>query len=282
MTSPKTLLRAWNIRAKKQLGQNFLSEPSTAAMILDRSGIRPEDTILEIGAGLGALTIPIAHIAHKVYAVEKDHRLIDLLKTELLLNKITNVILIHENILKIDIDSLTGNPDTKIVVMGNLPYNISSQVLIKLINTRKIVTRAVLMFQKELAQRITAEPGGKDYGRLTAVLKYCADIKILATVKASLFFPKPGVDSTVLSINFHDLNRSLVKSEPFLFDVIKASFGRRRKTLKNSLAGSELNISADTAAFALDNAGIDSVRRAETLEISEFIELTNSLHSLLY
>ncbi len=282
MTSPKTLLRAWNIRAKKQLGQNFLSEPSTASMILDRSEIHPEDTVLEIGSGLGALTIPLAHIAHKVYAVEKDKRLIDLLKTELLLHNLSNVTLIHENILNIDIGKLTGNPEPKIVVMGNLPYNISSQILIKLIKSRKCVTRAVLMFQKELAQRITAEPGGRDYGRLSAILQYCADIKPIATVKASLFFPKPGVDSTVLSINFHDLNRSHIKSEPFLFDVIKASFGRRRKTLKNSLSGSELNISANTAALALNNAGIDPVRRAETLEISEFIELANSLHSLLY
>ncbi len=275
MTSPGTLLRAWNLRPRKQLGQNFLSDPSTGEMIVARSGILPEDIVLEIGAGLGALTIPLARIAKKVYAIDKDCRLIDLLETELLVNKLSNVVLIEKDILKVDIEEFEENAGCKIIVMGNLPYNISSQVLVKLIKSRNTVSRAILMFQKELSQRITAQPGCKDYGRLTVMLGYCAEIKKLGSVKASLFFPKPKVDSEVLEIRFKKTLNHKVSNEEFFFQVIKAAFGRRRKTLKNALAGSELDIDAKTAKYMLEGAGIDSVRRAETLTAKEFIKLAN-------
>ena len=165
MLSPKTLLTARNIFPKKQLGQNFLIDPSTANMIVSRSGILPDDIVLEIGAGLGALTIPLARAARKVYAVDKDQRIIEICKTELCNNKISNVILIEKDILNIDIEELVENERRKIIVIGNLPYNISSQIIIQLIHSRSAVDRAVLMFQKELAQRITAKKGGKDYGK---------------------------------------------------------------------------------------------------------------------
>ncbi len=277
MTSPITLLKAWNLRAKKQLGQNFLKDPSTAEMIVARSGILPEDIVLEIGAGLGALTIPVARNAEKVYAVEKDLQLIDLLKTEILANNLSNVVLIEKNILNLDIKALVENVDRKIIVMGNLPYNISSQVLIQLINSRSAVSRAILMFQKELAQRITSQPGCKDYGRLTVMLRYCADIKTLATVKACLFFPKPKVDSEVLEIKFKSMPQYPANDEAFLFRVIKAAFSKRRKTLKNALAGSELRIDTKTAGHVLESTGIDPGRRAETLTIQEFVKLSNRL-----
>ncbi len=281
MTSPRILLNAWNIRAKKQLGQNFLSDRSTAAMIVTRAGISADDVVLEIGAGLGAITIPVARIARAVYAVEIDPQLINLLKTELLTNNITNVSLVEKSILHLDIEELTGKLGHKIVVMGNLPYNISSQILVKLINSRTSVNRAVLMFQKEFAQRITAQPGGKDYGRLTVMLNYCADLNRLATIDAALFFPKPKVDSEVLEIKFKSPLKDRAHDEESLFRVIKAAFGRRRKTLKNALAGSELRITGDTALGALEVAGIDPVRRAETLEVSEFVALSNCLEGML-
>ena len=125
MISPRILLAAHNMRPKKQLGQNFLTEPTTAEMIVSRSGILPEDVVLEIGAGLGALTIPVARTVKKVYAVEKDRQILDILKTQLLVNKLSNVVLMGENILEIDIQALVENMRRKIVVMGNLPYNIS-------------------------------------------------------------------------------------------------------------------------------------------------------------
>ncbi len=277
MTSPRTLLTAWNLRPKKQLGQNFLSDPSTAEMIAARSGILPEDVVLEIGAGLGALTMPVARIAKKVYAVEKDRQLIGLLQTELLANSLSNVVLTEENILKFDIEALAENAGRKLVVMGNLPYNISSQVLVQLVQSRNAASRAILMFQKELAQRIAASPGCKDYGRLTVMLRYCSEIKTLANISASVFFPKPGVDSQVLEIQFKEMPEYPADDEAFLFRVIKAAFGQRRKTLRNALAGSEFRMDPGTAHEVLKHAGIDPSRRAETLEVREFVELSNHI-----
>jgi len=281
MTSPRILLSSHGVYAKKQLGQHFLSDPSTADMIIDHSGISPEDIVLEIGAGLGALTIPLACTAEKVYAVEKDHRIIELLKTELHTLGISNVVLIEKNILKVDIKTLAENATKKIIVIGNLPYSISSQILIQLINTRKSVNKAILMFQKELAQRITAQPDCKDYGRLTVMLRYCADIKRLAEVKASLFFPRPKVDSEVLEIIFNNIIKYPAKDELFLFKVIKAAFSKRRKTLKNSLLGSELHMDAKTVVQVLENADIDPSRRAETLTVQEFVKLSNCLGDVI-
>ena len=259
------------------MGQNFLVDPSTADMIVARSGIAREDIVLEIGAGLGALTIPVARMVSKVFAVEKDPQLLRLLQIELKVSNISNVELIEKNFLDFDIGSFTAQFNKNPIILGNLPYNISSQVLIKLINCRKSLSRAILMFQKELATRLTAQPNRKAYGRLTAMLQYSADIRSLAHIDANLFFPKPNVDSEVLEITFKQRSQNIAADEEFLFKVIKAAFGRRRKTLKNSLAGSELRISDNIARHALERAGIDPSRRAETLNVVEFEALSRSL-----
>lgn len=264
------------MHAKKQLGQHFLENPAAAEMIVNRCRVVPEDVVLEIGAGLGALTIPVARIAKKVYAVEKDHKIISLLKTELTSNSLFNVILIEKDILRVNIEEFAEEANPKILVLGNLPYNISSQVLIKLIKARNAVSRAILMFQKELAQRITAHPGCREYGRLTVMLNYCAKIKKVADIKASQFFPRPKVDSEVLEITFRG-SLKYSDEEEFLYRVIKAAFGQRRKNLKNALAGSELHIAAETSMHVLENAGIDQTRRAETLTVEEFVRLSNSM-----
>ncbi len=281
MTSPRILLAVHNIRPKKQLGQNFLSDPATAAMIVNRSGISREDIVLEIGAGLGALTIPVARVAQKVVAVDKDPKIIDILRTEIIANNLSNVVLMDRNILKVDIKALAEDFGRGIVVMGNLPYNISSQILVQLIKSRKAVSRAVLMFQKEMAQRLTAQPGCKEYGRLTVMLQYCSHIKKVADVKASLFFPKPKVDSEVLELRFKKVLEYKADDETFLFRVVKAAFGNRRKTLKNSLYASELNIDANLAKHVLESSDIDPVRRAETLNTEEFVKLSNNLLRIL-
>ena len=281
MTSPKALLKAWNLRPQKKLGQHFLVDPSTSETIIRRSKITSNDTVVEIGAGLGALTIPLAKVAGHVYAVEVDSRLTQLLKTELLVHKLTNVKIIEKSILRVDIHSLAQKPDRPLIVMGNLPYNISSQVLIQLIHARSIVKRAILMFQKELARRITASPGNKEYGRLTVMLSYCAEIRSIATLAASLFYPAPKVDSEVVEIDFNILRQYPSHDESMLFQVIKAAFGNRRKTLKNALAISGRHIDPRIARQALDAAGIDPTRRAETLNVSEFISLQISLAKIL-
>ena len=277
MTSPKILLAAQKLHPKKQLGQNFIVDPGFTEMVVKRAGILPEDIILEIGAGLGALTIPLARRAKKVFAVEKDRQIIPILNMEILVSGLTNIMIIEKDILSVDIKSLVEDMGGKIVVMGNLPYNISSQILVQLIRSREGISRAVLMFQKELAQRITAETGCKDYGRLTVMLRYCSNIKKLVDAKASLFFPKPKVDSEILELKFKkDIDHEAV-DESFLFKVIKAGFGNRRKTLKNALAASELNIDPNTAKRILETSGIDPVRRAETLTVEEFVTLSNTL-----
>jgi len=259
------------------MGQHFLADSGFAEMIVGRSGILPEDVVLEIGAGLGAITIPAARLAEKVYAVDKDRQIIEILKAQVLESDLSNVVIIEKNILKLDIQSMAEKAGRKLVVMGNLPYNISSQILVQLIQSRNAVSRAILMFQKELARRITANPGCKDYGRLTVMLKFCADTKKIADANAALFFPKPKVDSEILEIKFHETPKYSVNDEAFLFSVVKAAFGKRRKILKNALTGSALDIDAKNAEYALEGAGIDPIRRAETLSVQEFVKLSNGL-----
>jgi 16S rRNA (adenine1518-N6/adenine1519-N6)-dimethyltransferase len=281
MTSPRVLLKAWNLRPKKKLGQHFLVDPSVAEMIVRRSNIKADDAVLEIGAGLGALTIPAAKAARQVYAVETDSQLIQLMKSELAVHKVGNVEIIPKSILHVDMDSLAQKSNRPLIVIGNLPYNISSQVLIQIVHSRTHVDRAILMFQKELAQRIRATPGNKNYGRLTVMLSYCADIKSVATVAASLFYPKPRVDSELVEINFN-ISRSLpAHDETMLFQVVKAAFGNRRKTLKNALSTGGLNIDPQLARSALIAAEINPSRRAETLSVSEFVALQISLAKIM-
>jgi 16S rRNA (adenine1518-N6/adenine1519-N6)-dimethyltransferase len=274
MTSPRNLLKAWDLKPKKRMGQNFLTDPSTAQTIVTRANLMADDTVLEIGAGLGALTVPLSRVVKKVYAVEKDRQLIELLRTELLANRISNCEIMTQNILEMDLHAFATANAVQLTVIGNLPYGISSQILIKLIQSRHIISRAVLMFQKELAQRIAAKPGGKQYGRITAMLGYCADIKRLANISSTVFYPSPKVDSAVIEINFRSTSAYGSHDETMLFRVIKAAFGNRRKTLKNALAAGDLSIDTQLVLQALSAAGIDPVRRAETLSPSEFVALS--------
>jgi len=278
MTSPQTLMKAWNLHPKKQLGQNFLLDPNMAGAIVQKAGITADDVVLEIGAGLGSLTRPLAQKARKVIAVEKDHRLIGLLHTELAAAGLSNVSLMEQDILKLDIPSVAAGEKCTLVVIGNVPYNISSQILVKILKARSCIKKTVLMFQKELAQRITASPGSKSYGRLSAMVQYCAQVEILTEVKAGLFYPKPNIDSLVLGIHFNPGAEKLVRNETFLFDVIKAAFSKRRKTLRNALAGFIPGFDANVAAKALEETNIAPVRRAETLTVEEFMALSNHIY----
>ena len=278
MTSPRRLFNYWQLHPKRQLGQNFLIDPSTADMIVSRSKINPKDVVLEIGAGLGALTIPLSRAASKVYAVEIDQSLTSLLKTELDSHGIENVAIMDHNILRTDIHEIMGMAGRKLIVFGNLPYNISSQVLVHLIKSRSALKRAILMFQKELARRISAGPGKKDYGRISAMLQSCSDIKSLAELKASQFFPRPKIDSEILEIIFNNWMDQFVEEEDLFFNVIKAAFSKRRKTLKNALGTSAYFKDAKEADQVLNNIGIDPIRRAETLTVEEFARLSNEVY----
>jgi 16S rRNA (adenine1518-N6/adenine1519-N6)-dimethyltransferase len=281
MTSPRSLLTAHRLRPHRQLGQNFLSQPSVAEMIVTRAGVSSEEVVLEIGAGLGALTIPLARAACGVTAIEQDRNLVPLLRAELLAAGIHNVTIIETDALALDLPELARAAGRPLTVFGNLPYNISSQIVIKLIESRQQISRAVLMFQKELAQRLSADPGGRDYGRITAMLTYCASVRHLAAVNAHNFFPPPKVDSEVLEISFAVPRPYPPHDEARLFRLIAAAFSKRRKTLKNALSASSLNLPPAAAAEALARAGIDPTRRAETLSAVEFVALEISLRSMM-
>ena len=262
--------------ARKELGQNFLKDPSLARQIVELARLDKQDLVLEIGPGLGAMTMFAAFQAHKVIAVEKDARIIPLLKAELLVHDIDNVAIEHQNILSVDLSELAAGEDRPLVVIGNLPYNISSQVLIHLMQARSRVSRAVLMFQKELADRLCAEPGNRTYGRITVMLQYCAEIKVLRHVRADMFFPKPKVDSVVLSIEFKTGLWPEAKDEALFGRVVQAAFGQRRKTLRNSLRAGFPDLDGVKVQHVLEDAGIDPKRRAETLSVGEFVGLTNT------
>ena len=281
MTSPYALLKAWKLRARKKFGQNFLANANTAEMIVARSELAAEDIVVEIGSGLGALTIPLARQVEKVYAIEIDRRLTDLLKTELRVAGLENVKILEQDFLRMNLADLARNHHRQLVVCGNLPYNISSQILVRLIEARTDISRAILMFQKELADRLMAPPGVRAYGRISAMLQYCADIQPLAVLDKQHFHPAPKIASKVIAINFFKEPVSRVKDERLLFRVIKAAFANRRKTLKNSLTAGGLGLSTQMAQEALQQASIDPGRRAETLTPSEFADLALTVEKFI-
>jgi 16S rRNA (adenine1518-N6/adenine1519-N6)-dimethyltransferase len=278
MTSPMTLLNAWNLKARKNLGQNFLKEPATAERIVTLAEVGSNDDVLEIGAGLGILTIAAAKKVRKLWAVEKDRRLIPLLRSELQMQGIVNVEILEQDALTLELAALAGS--SAITVIGNLPYNISSQIVIKLIQERRVVRRAVLMFQKELAERLCAQPGSRDYGRISVLLQYCAEIASLRNIKAEQFHPRPQIDSAVLRFDFKTHIDPQAKDEKMLTRVIQAAFGQRRKTLRNALTAGGLPLEDEGIMQALQLCGIDPVRRAETLSVSEFVSLSNQVTDL--
>ncbi|MDL2269881.1 16S rRNA (adenine(1518)-N(6)/adenine(1519)-N(6))-dimethyltransferase RsmA [Desulfosarcina sp. OttesenSCG-928-A07] len=277
MTTSRILLTAWNIRAKKQLGQNFLDDPAVARAIVDAAALAPTDWVLEIGPGLGAITLPASRAARRVIAIDKDDRIIDLFRTERILTGIDNVDLRQGDILKTDISAIGREAGGPLVVLGNLPYNISSQVLVQLIDSRKWVRRAILMLQKEMAERISAPPGSRAYGRLSVMLGYCARTRICMQVPASRFFPAPKVDSSVLEVTFVDPPPFPARDEALLSRVVRAAFGKRRKTLRNALSQSDLQLDSATCEKILVHCDIDPMERAEQLPVSAFVRLANAV-----
>jgi len=278
MTSPIKLLRDHNLKPSRRFGQNFLKDPSTAEMIVSRAAVDEEDVVVEIGAGLGALTIPLLRKAKKVFAVERDRLIFPLLEIETRHCDAKRRILLNQDILALDLYEIAEREGRELMVMGNLPYNISTQILIHLISARDIISRAVLMFQKELVHRIVSPPGSRDYGRLSVMLQYCAHVKKIAEIKSSLFYPRPKIDSAVVEVTFKKSPDFPVSDEACLFKMIKAAFSKRRKMLKNTLAASELGIDIQLAVDILETGGIDPGRRAETLTVEEFIRLGNLLY----
>jgi 16S rRNA (adenine1518-N6/adenine1519-N6)-dimethyltransferase len=264
------ILKAFGIHMSKKLGQNFLIDERIVANIVGAAGIEPGDTVLEIGPGIGTLTQGLAEAGARVVAVELDRHLIGVLgKT---LEGYDNVRIIHGDILKIDISREIMTDTYKVV--ANLPYYITTPIIMKLLEERLPVSILVTMVQKEVAERMVAKPGGKEYGALSVAVQYYTEPSIVQDVPPASFMPPPAVDSAVI--------RCVVRSEPpvqitdekLFFRVVKAAFGQRRKTLSNALKTTGMG--AGTVAAVLTAAGIDGVRRGETLSLQEFAAVTNA------
>ena len=265
------------IRAKKRLGQCFLVNKSIAEKIVSALNVSPSDTVLEIGPGLGALTIPLARSVRQVIAVEKDEGLFSELSRKLYEENIANVTLIQQDILRLNIEDLKEFFDKKIVAVGNLPYNISSPLVGKFITHHECMDRAVLMFQREFAQRLISQPGTKSYGAITVALRYRARARKLFRVSSGSFLPRPKVESMVVELDFGQPWPRRPVSDENLRRVVKPAFLHRRKILINALLGAPEKWQKHDILKALHSCGIDPARRAETLSMDEFICLAETL-----
>ncbi|MDY0132965.1 MAG: 16S rRNA (adenine(1518)-N(6)/adenine(1519)-N(6))-dimethyltransferase RsmA [Desulforegulaceae bacterium] len=275
MTNPSKILKEYGYFPKKEYGQNFLVDPSTPEMIIRKSGIEKGSNIIEIGPGLGALTKAASNWGDFVFGIEKDKRLIPILEKELNKNNCTNVEVINQDILKTDLTKFLSK-DKKNYLIGNLPYNISSQILFLAINHKEKIDKCVFMLQKELATRIVSPKGTKDYGRISIVLKYHSDIKIIAGLKPTLFYPRPKVDSSVILIDFNKKNKIKAKDPELLHEIVKLSFGMRRKTLRNSLGKGFKDKALLEEIFK--SLHLSTSSRGEDLELEDYIRLTNKFY----
>jgi 16S rRNA (adenine1518-N6/adenine1519-N6)-dimethyltransferase len=277
MPGLKKIKDTGTLRPDKRLGQHFLRDRSVISEIIERSGFLESDDVLEIGPGLGALTIPLAGRVNRITAVEKDGRLAETLNKRLSQEGITNVTLINDDILKVDPGKIFGHGEGRIRAIGNLPYNISSPFLEMLFRYRHLIRNAVLMFQYEFAERLLAAPGGKDYGALTVLIRYNSEVSPLINVSREAFYPRPKVGSMVVMIDLERIHERRAGDDGFFSTVVKGAFAHRRKTILNSLGGTLTSWGNKDLREALMLCAIDPVRRAETLDIDEFITLADTM-----
>jgi 16S rRNA (adenine1518-N6/adenine1519-N6)-dimethyltransferase len=298
-----------DFRAKKALGQNFINDPQLIESIADACGAGPLDTVVEIGPGKGALTCTLAERAARVVAVELDSSVIPLLKGNLA--GAENVEVVNEDILKFDWSRVYGGNAAQsgtseadgsadagnteagradettaaetggvLRIVGNLPYYITTPILLGILEKQVPAESITVMVQKEVAERICAAPGGKDYGVLSVSLQYYADCEYVLDVPAEYFTPRPKVDSAVVHMTLKKERLLAPEEEPRFFALVKAAFSQRRKTLLNSLAGSQpinsCKLTKDEISSVLASAGIDPQRRPETLSIEEFAALSRA------
>lgn len=271
----KNLLDYFGVAPKQSLGQNFLADPGALSHIIDVAGVGPNDVVLEIGPGTGTLTQRLASVVKHVVAVEIDSRLIPILKRQTA--GYPNVTVVEADILKTDIGTLmweAGNTRTYQVV-ANLPYYITSAILRHLLDTPLRPTRLTLTVQREVAERMVAEPG--DMSLLAVSVQFYGNVKITHRLKAGAFWPVPGVDSAVVRIDVHQHERAVpVEEERMFFRIAKAGFGQKRKQLKNALSGG-LGLKSRPVVEAMEQAGVAPQRRAETLSLAEWAALSKAL-----
>lgn len=274
------ILQKYNFTFQKKFGQNFLIDNNILEKIIDAADITKEDCVLEIGPGIGTMTRALAERAKKVVVVEIDKNLIPILQDTL--REYQNVMIIHSDILKVDINRIVEeeNGGRPIKVVANLPYYITTPIIMALFENHVAIQSITIMVQKEVADRMQAGPGSKDYGALSLAVQYYAKPEVIVKVPASCFMPKPNVDSTVIRLTKYEKPPVEVKSEAYLFAVIRASFNQRRKTLVNGLVNAgKLDVSKEKIIEVLEQMGLSPMVRGETLNLKQFSELSNALYS---
>jgi len=282
-TAVRALLKHHGLACRKSLGQNFLVDPNIVRKIIGAAELNKSDLVVEIGPGLGALTTQASVSAGNVLAVEVDRGLLSILAG--MLEHAGNVELIQGDALDINFDEMVadktggvfGQGGRSYKMLANLPYYITSPLLMHMLVGRFNISMIVIMVQAEVASRLAALPGTKAYGALSVVVNYFTRPKMLFRVPRTVFYPQPGVDSAVVKLKIRPEPAVNVSDERTFFQVVRASFGQRRKTLLNSLSGSGLGFSRDSCLRALNHAKIDPGRRGETLNINEFADLTEAL-----
>jgi len=268
--SPKEFFLSEKAYPRKSLGQNFIRDSQVLERIGEIAGLSEEDEVLEIGAGLGALTLFLGQKAGRVIAIEKDRRLIEKLKENV--SHLKNVEIIPEDALRTDFKRFyRGN---KIKVISNLPYSISSPIIIKLLDEREIFSLVALMIQREVGERITAPPGGREYGSISVLVQTYMDATIELRVPSEAFWPRPKVDSVVIKLVPLPRTRTEIPDERLFRSIVRAAFSSRRKILSNSLSSL---LPKEKVEGILKSSGIDGRRRAETLSVEEFGRLTEEV-----
>ncbi|MGM0420358.1 MAG: 16S rRNA (adenine(1518)-N(6)/adenine(1519)-N(6))-dimethyltransferase RsmA [Bacillota bacterium] len=281
----KNLLSKYNIQAKKSLGQNFLIDKNILDIIIEAADLAADDKVVEVGPGLGALSQRLlAEIpAGQLLAIEKDRKLYKLLGSEL--GGAENLTLVKADILEIELPTLlqeNGYEDFNYKVVANLPYNITSPLLRLFLETEIKPEQMLIMVQKEVAERITADPGGKDYGVLSIAVQYYAAAEIVHIVPPAVFLPRPKVESALVSLDLTNPHPHRAENQSLFFQVVRAIFQQRRKTIRNSLSKAAwVDFDRDTVDQALAEVGIDSMKRGEKLSVQKIIELSNCLDKLI-
>lgn len=265
------ILKAFNLRAVKKLGQNFLVDAGVVAGIVAAANVQPGDQVLEIGPGIGTLTQGLAEAGAKVTAVEIDKKLPAVLAETLA--GYDNVKIVPGDILKTDIRALMGAAPFK--VAANLPYYITTPILMALLEQHLPITTIVTMVQKEVAERMIAVPGSKAYGSLSVAVQYYTRPHIALEVPPKSFIPAPEVDSVVIACEVREVPAVQVQNEKVFFRVVKAAFGQRRKTIANAMKGA--GFAPEAIAAAMEKCGLDSKRRGETFTLEEFARLSDTL-----
>lgn len=273
MSHIKTTLAKYKLRAKKRLGQNFLKHRQSLQIIADHLQITENDHLLEIGAGIGNLSVFIAKGAKKFYALEKDPAYEQILKDTL--GKFKNAEIIIKDILKFDISSIFKGERLKIT--GNLPFYITSPILNHLLNHKEHINSILITVQHEVAQRIIAQPGTKDYGRLSCLLQFYTKPTLLEIFPRELFYPKPNVDSALVDLKILDKPLIKVASEKVFFAVVKTIFSHRRKTLLNSLLTGDLGIKKEKLIEILGQVNISGAIRGEQLSLAEIGKFADAI-----